>query len=277
MHLFAGIACAALTLAPLATAQSSDVARTRGLFGATWLGSLVQLDIESGQPTTIGQLATGGLTVNALAASPDRSTLYASFFGAGRSELVTIDPATAAITSRVTLATPADVRGLTFTSDGKLFATVNTRPNRIAPDDLVTIDPVNGNVTTIGRLTGDDGGEVSLQSLTTDPLTGDLFAWGSRFPQGQQPGLFTLDERDASFSQSFADNELLQSLEFLPDGKLIGARSGRFFKVDRRNQDLTLIGAFGSNVDVRGLAFIPSPGVVPAFALAGVATMRRRR
>lgn len=137
----------------------------RGQFFNTMLpaGSTVgALDLATGQ---LGPLVTNlPGTPNALAISPNGSTLYVGLFGSGSSRILAVP--TAGGTPRPSPPFPGTILQLATDNDGTLLAGFSR-----APDDLLRIDPATWATMPIP-------GMGNVNALTVDSVTGNAIAYG---------------------------------------------------------------------------------------------------
>lgn len=139
-------------------------------FFAAVSGQLIEVDVSTGDATTIGAF---GLAVEKLAWDPVSETLFAIYDNPGAPKLATVDVCTGEATSVATLTLPGNfVDGFDFDSTGTAYVGVSADgsfPADGAAETLATLDTTTGTVTTVAAFTGGvDGDELVLG--TTPPL-----------------------------------------------------------------------------------------------------------
>lgn len=263
-------AAACLALAAPGSAQDRMV-------GVNWLGTLYEIDLATGGTTSLGSLGVGRL--NSLAMRPD-GTLWSARAGdtdtGEPSRLYMIDPINVTATLVAEMAPSVDVRGLTWTDDGDLTAILDLPASNMA--QLARIDPVTGAVT---PLTTFDSA-FRVQSLETAP-SGELVAWDL------DSGMFAVGDDGAGYAQLspfFAGSQSIQSLAYGPGGMLYGSSAslvtpqafgqGGLYLIDPVTWLPTFIGEHDAPFEMRGMAYIPSPGA-GGFMLGILAVAVRRR
>jgi cysteine-rich repeat protein len=151
-----GTVSGTLRIGDLAFQPGTDV-----LYGIGQDARVYTIDVTSAAATLVGDPGLGDN--GGLAFAPD-GTLYLATTGFATLQLVTLDPANAAVQSSVV--TDRGIDGLGIRQDGTLFATVSGQGGKT--DLVVTLDPATGGTTALGN-TG-TGAPSDLDFRPTDPL-----------------------------------------------------------------------------------------------------------
>jgi len=237
-------------------ALAAVAAHAEVLLAVSYDGKTYHIDSDTGIGTGFGPGGLGNL--NALAYH------QGTFYAAGNSfQLTSIDPDTGNVVDTVGLGT-SDLRGLASTGS-VLYGVVNGT-GMDDSDVLVTIDPVNGIVSTVGKMGLPYN---AVQALAA--WHGQIYAWDINL------GLLTVDAATgvATDVGDWTGTGDIQALEFLADGTLVGGRD-KLMKVDLTTGGFSLIGGAGYS-DVRGLAVVPEPALTLGLLLCLGALRRQRR
>ncbi len=163
----------------------------------------------------------------------------------------------------------------TDTATSTVYAVVESVPGTPQFAELITVDPVTGQTTTIGQLGGGTDG-LSLVGLGFDPITGGLFL------TAQSGELFSIDANTGA--ASFVGNTGLSQpfdVDYNPaDGQMYVTDAGhdQLFLLNRADAGVTASTLYANLNYSTGLAFaIPAPGSVALLSLCGLGAMRRRR
>ena len=226
------------------------------MLGTGFDGTLYQIEEADGSGSAIGAAGSG---LNS-AASDGNGLVYS----VTNDTLVEIQSDGSSILG-AQLDRAIDARGIAFSLGGVLFAI----EGEFGFDDdiLVTIDVVTGAVATIGSM-----GIDQVQGLAFAP-NGTLYAWDGN------AGLLTVDPSTGlatDVNPAEGGTFAIQTIEFAPDGTLYGGNE-ELFEISVADGTTSTIGS-GNYTDVRGLAFLPEPGI-GLLTLAGVLTLgllRRR-
>ncbi|MCL4222747.1 MAG: hypothetical protein KJZ65_15415 [Phycisphaerales bacterium] len=240
--------------------------------GVSWAGGRIfRIDEFTLSATLVQEIGANG--ANAMA----RDDLGQMWI-ASASELWRFDPDTSGLVRAATLEV-ADVRGLAFAPDGRLFASVH---EGAGPHRLYAIDVTSGQAALIGTNT-----HAGVQGLVL-ASDGSLYGWAV------DAGLLRMDMAsgatiDVNGVLSEPDN-FLQTLFVGPGGALLGAgRHGgvgtEIVRVDPATGLWTTLGTVSmppglptSAADLRGMERIPAPTGAAALALgAGLMGVRPRR
>jgi len=219
-----------------------------GLYAVDFPGNLYQVNATTGAATLVG--FTGFDRLNAAAADPT-GMIYSARFrvttnSADTNKLIKIDPTTGLGTLVADYGTEEDLRALAFGPGGVLFGI-----REGIPDVLVTIDPVNGAVTTVGPT-----GRNDIQGLTMGPGE-QLYALGVTGTGGT---LMTIDATTGAATvlmSALNAGSDIQTIEWVSGDQALVARAG-LRSVNLTTGASTLIGATGVT-DIRGLAMV-TPG-----------------
>ncbi|MCX5888513.1 MAG: hypothetical protein NTY36_03575 [Deltaproteobacteria bacterium] len=232
------------------------------LIGASWSftdSPVVRINQTTGTGSTIG--LSGYSRLNSLAKDSD-GVLYS----VSNNQLIKIDPNTGKGTLVVTLTFPTyppDVRGLTFSPSGVLYA-INCRPGSgLPPHDLYTINLTTGVGTYIGP-NDHDGLTFGIQDIAFSPDGTTLYGWDVT------KGLVTINPAtgNATAHPGWVGTADIQGIVFAPDGALYGAGNG-LYKINTTTGAYTMVGS-GGYTDLRGLQFLTnrrSGSVTPAVTL----------
>lgn len=268
-------------------AQSAAANVSDDLFirGVTWDGRVVDIDIGTGHAT---QIAIGaGFRANSLTKAADGSLMFINRDNDRTLSTLSAD-GTSIIESRL-LGQSIDVRALATGPDGDL-SVFSFHPTEFGAglwsvdgDDLSISDPI--------RVTQSNGIPYSGFQSAEYAQDGTLYAWFSNGSAQGAQGLITIDPVTGigtDVSPAFDSNRAnFQSIAFAPDGRLfavtafslpsLGVDSYTLFEIDPGTGFFEVIGAFGSNFDVRGIAVIPTPSGLSAVGIGIAFTIRRRR
>src|SRR5262245_38334029 len=170
MHKTMLVGAAVAAVAGLAGVASGQI----DLYAVNFTGNLYRVDTGTGLATLIAFTGTDRLNSAAANSAGEIFSTRARnpTLPTDTNRLIRIDRNTGGGTLVVDWAQANDIRGLAFVPGDRLFG---TRDNAIA-DDLVVINPVSGDVTTIGPT-----GQTDLQGLTAD-ASGQLWAVGVTTP-----------------------------------------------------------------------------------------------
>lgn len=242
----------------------------------TYWGKFTCIDSQLGEiPPTRTDMPS---TLQELAWSPG-GVLYA-----GRSkDLYSIDPTSSDY--RHVLSINSDIRGMAFSSDGKLYITAGTEDASV-PQKLRVVNLANGQCTDIGTLWG---GGTGSQGLAFDP-NGVLYGISPvRNPKDYKyyPTLFTINLNTAEMHYvGSAIGSTDQAITFAPDGNLYAIGKGSFAQLNPLTgavigTPLTFVPKDNTS-DYRGLAVvtIPEPSTIALLLTAcvgGLLWWRRRR
>lgn len=268
-------------------AQSAAANVSDDLFirGVTWDGRVVDIDIGTGHAT---QIAIGaGFRANSLTKAADGSLMFINRADDQSLRTLSAD-GTSIIESRM-LSEPIDARALATGPGGDLsvFAFHPTEFGAglwsVDGDDLSVSGPI--------RVTQSNGVPYSNFQSADYASDGTLYAWFSNGSAQAAQGLITIDPETGigtDVSPAFDSNGAnFQSIAFAPDGRLFavtantltssGVDSYSLFGIDPSTGAFEVIGAFGSDFDVRGIAVIPTPSGLSAVGIGIAFTIRRRR
>lgn len=252
--------------------------------GVTWDGRVVDIDIDTGHAT---QIASGAaFRANSLTMAPDGSLMFINPEN-GRTLSTLSADGTSIVESR-TLDQLIDVRALAWDGSGDLV-TFGPHPTEFGAG-MWSIDEETLGVSGPIRVTrGDSTPYSGFQSAEYAP-DGRLFAWFSNGSAQGADGLVVIDPETGvgtDISPAFSNGANFQSIAFAPDGRLFavtanslttsGVDGYSLFEIDPVLGTFEVIGAFGENFDVRGIAVIPAPGGLGVLALGLVGVARRRR
>lgn len=234
-----------------------------GFIGVSWGGDVYSINELTGSGSLIG--ASGWSQLNSMAM--DRSGRFLTATPGASSRIVEIDP----VTGNGTLFHAPfldDIRSMAYSPDGVLYAIqdIGGVQSHLYILDLSVPFGDRNVATFIGQST--IGG---IQGLTFAP-DGTLYGYST------SSGLITLnpDTAEATDVNGKIDGlPGIQTLAFAPDGTLYGVHDA-LFTLDITTGERTLVG-MGGYADVRGFEWIPSPGTLMLFALAGATSRRRRR
>ena len=252
-------------LAVIATVLSllPTTSASAGFIGVSWDGDVYSINESTGSGSLIG--ASGWSQLNSMAM--DRSGRFLTATRGSSSRIVEIDP----VTGKGTLFHAPfldDIRAMAYSPDGILYAIqdVGAVHSVLYILDLSVPFGDSDVVKFVGQST--IGG---IQGMTFAP-DGTLYAWSV------SSGLITMDPDTAEATdvndRSDGSSEI-QSLAFAPDGTLYGVHNA-LFTLDTTTGGLNLVGR-GGYEEVRGFEWIPSPGTLMVFALAGAFRRHRRR
>ncbi|MFI4897619.1 MAG: TolB family protein [Phycisphaerales bacterium JB059] len=252
--------------------------------GLTWDGRVVDIDLDTGHATQIA--AGAGFRANSLTMAPDGSLMFINRDNGQTLSTLSAD-GTSIVESR-TLDRSIDVRALAWDGNGDMVA-FGPHPTEFGAG-VWSIDSATLGVSGPIRVTrGDTTPYSGFQSAEYAP-DGTLYAWSSNSSAQFADGLVTIDPETGvgtDVSPAFNNGAVFQSIAFAPDGRLFavtantlsssGVDSYSLFEIDPLLGTFEVIGAFGEDFDVRGIAVIPAPGGVGVLALALVGVRRRRR
>jgi hypothetical protein len=265
-----------LVILPLPAAWAAPM-----LIGVEYSGRVVRIDENTGAGTLIGM--AGFTNLNSLTTNA-AGTIYSVGNAGGPVDnaLIRIDPATGAgtLVATLSLAGVSDVRifCLALGPDGFLYGENRAGVQILDPKTLWRINPNTGAATLVASLAANIG----FTGLDFAP-DGTLYGWEvlSLSPFGG-PGVGLCKVNTATGAITDVNPAVngtpdLQTICFLPDGRLVGGGSSRFYTVNPATGTPTLVG--GSNyTDLRGLAFVPEPASLGSIAAATlIAASRRRR
>lgn len=163
----------------------------------------------------------------------------------------------------------------TDTATSTLYAVTSGVPGTSQFGELLTVDPVTGQTTTIGQLGGGTDG-LPLVGLGFDPFSGNLFlttGTGALFSINANSGAATFVGATGLSHPYDIDYNPADGNMYITD-----AGTGQLFTVDRTDASV-IPSTLHSGVSLStGLAFaIPTPGTTAILALAGLGAARRRR
>lgn len=218
-------------------------------------GSLFEIDLDTGEAILIGKPENTPNGLSDLSFDPDTGVLYAMHGAAVRgAELLTLDPETAEVLSRVTVMSPfgfiSGSDALAHDSSGTLFA------GAWAQGRLLVLDPVTGTAISDRPVTG-SGGNNHLADLGFDPTTGSL--WATRGNStGGNGRLIILDPATAvaTFLLDISSSDAITAIAFGPDGTLYASLNGdQLAVVDKATGQVTPIGSGFGGAKISGLGF----------------------
>ncbi|MFM9959248.1 MAG: hypothetical protein ACKVZJ_14390 [Phycisphaerales bacterium] len=262
-----------LFVAALALCAGSAVANpTPGtMYAVDSNRSLYTIDFSTGAKTLIGTIGTNSGTPGGLAYRPDNNTIYLT--STSTDSLYTLDVTTATSTL-VGAYGGADVvmHGLEWdSSTGTMYGV--SGGGSPANFNAYTISTANGAATLLGNT-----GLTSFTNLGYNSLTNTMYATNSA-----TDSFFT-------FNRATGGTTLIGALggPTNPNGLAFNRDNGLMYMVDNNTDSLytinmntgaaTLVGSTGSG-NLLGLVYvpIPTPGAASLLAIAGAATLRRRR
>ncbi len=224
---------------------------SQAMLGVSWGGFSYNIDPLSGQ---YQELSRPDHNFNSMARSESGEYLASASQGQ-RVSLYLIDPLFGSanlLTNVQGLGDGQTIRGMTFSTDGRLFIATNPASRSGTTFQIYEIDSSSGDATLIGA-TGLSG----LQSLAT---ASDGMIYGFDIGTSGQ-GLVTIDPSTglaADVNPLIDDQEsAIQSLAFSPDGTLFGMGQEAIFTVNTLDGTLTLVAPF--SIDIRGMEFFPIP------------------
>jgi sugar lactone lactonase YvrE len=241
-----------------ASAVLLNATSTRGdvLLGCdSFTGDLLTIDPTTGSGSVAANL---GIRPVGLAHNPATGVTYVrDFFN-----LYTLDTATLS----TTLIGPAGfgVSGLTFNATHTHLFSVDQITR-----ELHRIDPATGASVIVGS-TG----------ATGSPLDLALSPWGAVYMHTFEGDLFEVNLATGASTLVASAGVGLTSIEFAPDGTLLGVTDTDQLVRLNLSGGHTLVGGPVGAEDVRGMLFVPGPGAAGlcgAAMLAGLARGRRRR
>lgn len=247
------------------------------MVGVTFLGTLYEIDLSTGGATLLGPLGVDRLNSLAMRSDGTLWTARAGDVETGEpSRLYTIDPVRLTATLVTEMDPGVDVRGLAWSDDGWLTAMADHVDAGLT--SMVRIDPVTGQITTLGALD-----HPRVQSLECGP-DGELYSWDL------DSGIFRISDEGAGHTQlspAFAGSQSIQSLAFGPGGVLYASSGGLvtpqafgqdgLYVIDPGTWLPTLVGEHGTSLEMRGMAYIPCPGAGVWLLGAGLMGCGRRR
>lgn len=221
------------------------------------------IDIQTGAVTELG-----GQTDSYNAAAVDRSNRYFTVSSPGT--LWEIDTETGSRTVLFDIPSTLDysfISSLASVPGDRLFAVASTPGGgqKLFEIDLTTQVTTFVGFTDIDRIT----------SLTTTNA-GELIGYSL------DAGLVGVDKTSGlatALTRGFGEKPSIQSIDFAPDGRLIGAGKGFLYEIDRFSGIATQLTAIAGAPDVRGIAFlVPEPtGIASAVVAASLLFGSRRR
>ena len=252
------LAVIAMVLSLLPTTSS-----VAGFIGVSWDGDVYSINELTGSGSLIG--ASGWSQLNSMALDPSGRFLSATRGTSSR--IVELDP----VTGEGTLFHAPfldDIRAMAYSPDGILYAIqdVGGVQSHLYMLDLSVPFGDRDVATFIGQSTIGD-----IQGLTFAP-EGTLYAWSL------SSGLITMNPDTAEATDVNGKNDGMPgiaTLAFAPDGTLYGVHDA-LYTLDIMTGERSLVG-MGGYGDVRGFEWIPSPGTLMVFALAGAFRRHRRR
>ena len=163
----------------------------------------------------------------------------------------------------------------TDTASSTVYAVTAGVPGTPAVGELVTVDTITGQTTTIGQL-GAEADALNLVGLGFDAMTGDLFLTagsGELFSVSSGTGAATLIGNTGLEAPFDVDYNPADGQMYITD-----AFRDQLFQVDRTDASVSLSVLYSEATFTTGLAFaIPTPGTAGLLALAGLGAVRRRR
>ena len=225
------------------------------IIGVSWdetNSPVIKIDETTGTGSTIGY--SGFKKLNSLAQSASGLLYSVGDDSGGSSLLITIDSDSGKGTQIAKLnfgTTTPDVRGLTFSPSGILFA-VNNPGNTWNYDDLYIIDPYTG----IGTIVGSTGLS-GIQGLDFSP-SGTLYGWDIHI------GLVTIDTETGiatDVNSSVGGTVDIQTITFTSDGRLFGAKEV-LYQINSSTGEYTFVGS-GAYADVRGIEYLSQTYTTP--------------
>jgi hypothetical protein len=266
------LACLALATAALLPATAST------LYGTAYAGltPLYTLDQGNGALASVGDTGTtdiGDLTSDTRAGS---FTLWGMRIA--DNELVTLDAATGAVTSTVALDSNDDMVSIAFDAvSGRLYGNTSVGFGA-AFDALYEIDPTTGATSFIGRILFEN-----VFALAFDQ-TGQLFGIADATDELITISTATGNGALVGSVDTFAAFDIASRPE---DNVMFLSDSGTssLYRIDTATGATSLVGPYGSAVNIAGLAFgpgaaVPVPGSLGLAALGLMALgaqVRRRR
>lgn len=262
-------ALAALSFTSLALAGGPPPVVPGDLLGSTGArgASLISIDPVTGAGTTRFPAGSQG-PVTEIRYSPE-GTLYGTT-GGGTSNLITIDPDTGTETV-VANHVGGPITALEFV-DGVFYgAQVDTAvpPTLGLATIFVEINPSNGDLTTLGTISGYS----PVRGLAYDAGTGILYGAGTPTrapdPDGISDELFTIDPANGATTPIGPTSNIdIGGMTFGPDGLLYGGSatgvggdggSAALVILDTATGGATVVGSTGAQA-LSGLAFVPAAG-----------------
>ncbi len=232
------------------------------LFGSDQNGRYLQVNRLTGEATIIASGVNGGRGYTDLARNPVTGVLYGS--GArGDNGFYVVNPVTGAGT--LVGSSGNQVHSLAWSPDGNtLYAVRNF-------NEFGTIDAGTGAFTFISSA------PYRVHGMAFHPVTGVLYA----VPQTGE--LHAVNTSTGEFTFVGYNGIALLSLEFLPDGTLLGSGNGSLYSIDPASGAATFIGSTNvgtliglegiSSADSRDLySFTMAPGQTGTLAVAGASS-----
>jgi hypothetical protein len=215
-------------------------------------GSVFVIDTQAGTAAFVGTPANVPNGLSDVTFDPFTGTMFAMHGGSGRgAELLTLDPATAAVTSRVALTSVIGISGsdaIDFDNASVLYA------GAWSEGRLLTVNPATGVASRDIPVTG-GGGNNHLSDLAIDPTTGEF--WASR--GGSYDGrIVRIDPQTGAVTRilDLAGLPDVTGVSFDIDGVMYASLNGaRLAKVDTVTGALTYIGPGFGGPKIAGLGF----------------------
>jgi hypothetical protein len=254
---------AAVTPVSGGTTDLGTIAVRRGgrLFGSSSIQgvnprSIFLIDTETGVPTLVGAPAGALNGISDASFNPVTGVMYAMHGAATRgAELLTLDPATAAVLARVTMTSAIGLAGsdaIAHDASGLLYA------GAWSSGRLLTVNPVSGVALTDIPVTA-GGGNNHLADLAIDPTTGEV--WASR--GGSLVGRIVRIDPQTGVVTRILDlvglvSPEITAIAFDVDGQMYVSVGGdQLARVDKETGAYTLIGTGFGGVKMSGLGFEP--------------------
>lgn len=242
------------------TAVGEIIVRLGKLFGSSSVqgtnpSSLFTIDTDTGVATLVGTPENTPNGLSDISFDPTTGTLYAMHGGSARgAELLTLDPNTAAVLTRVNITNPfrgiAGSDALAHDFSGNLFAGAWSQGR------LLRLDPATGVVLFDVDVTG-SGGNNHLADLAVDPITGSLWATrGNSTGGGRVLIILNPGTGVATFLLSPQTGSVIPAIAIDNEGTLFASLDGdRLAIVDKQTGAVTLIGTGFGGPKISGLGF----------------------